>query len=1135
MNYSHGGDELDIAQLPDFVQSALRSATRSASVGSETKLASDVLESQGAPVWPFLLKAACVPVFLPSEILPHQSAVNEYRLLQRELLRFADTQHTAVGTRWAIQSRPRAAILDAGIASGEVHTVMEPPSYEGGMFSSVRNAMQACILETHIIPPTDLASLECMRAAVNMLCGVKALAKKLPPLAALDREIELRRLLSQFERMTGLEKASTTNARRDRFFGRDDEVERLRAFVAVVGVGVGGRLRNVAMHIKRTIRDVRPLNVFGVGGVGKTTLMSKFMLEHARAASASFPFAYLDFDRAGISARNPGALLIEMALQVGAQFEALAPAMLQIRQDVRQLALTKAYESESSPTHLLPCIERFRREIDAFLSKDESRTEFARPFLLVFDTFELVQYTPSDVKHLEYFVGSFTGIQDESTWSRLRLVIAGRNNVPSFLGPVDKLEIGPLTKKGTTEMLRALAMDEKKDISQADADKLVEAIMRALQADPKNGLHPLRVRLLATQFKRSTKPGTTIIADLLTELSSPDALRGATGMLLIDGFLIRRILDAVGDFRVCALADPGLVVRRITPDVIRLVMARGTTKPLGPLERNSSARALDDAVDYEPWEMSADESEAVFRVFSREESLVDNEGQWLRHRQDVRREMLPLIQGRRPNRFIRLHELAYDYFSSLLGSDSSSELARSEAVYHALWLDRSPAELDALWGSDATFDPRIDPSELSPGSRAAVYLRARSDDRLSVSELRLLPPDIAYRWFQRRQDKLLEDPEVTDVVDCARAVAGEDFHVLDANPSAAATLARVLYRSGDWEASFGLINRHQGERLRSFQTKGSDGDSSIARGADNESMLRTLVTLFAKSGGDPSDLRPLLHATQGIENEVARLEVTSYLTIAQRVAPPRDQVARTERVRPPRELQSKLRILRLVILAEPRDASSLLSVYVQSLDRLPRDPELAPTLIALFSSIYGSRSVFGGDMRPEITQKPAEYARLVESAEAAFLSEKSLFIERSTENRLLQRVIELVRYDHGDWMNPLSHGITLAGRGERAKELRQALSRALPKPWSLDAVAHDGTLDGRIVMQYARDRVGLLRVARELDKAGRSFNDMSERTRSSARPSISTGGFPRNVFELASAFLRWNDLLGRGATPSHPR
>ena len=75
--------------------------------------------------------------------------------------------------------------------------------------------------------------------------------------------------------------------------------------------------------------------VYGRGGLGKSTLLAKFVLDHALDQLRPFPFAYLDFDRAGIDASQPLQLLIEVARQVGAQFPSAHAELSVLAQDIR--------------------------------------------------------------------------------------------------------------------------------------------------------------------------------------------------------------------------------------------------------------------------------------------------------------------------------------------------------------------------------------------------------------------------------------------------------------------------------------------------------------------------------------------------------------------------------------------------------------------------------------------------------------------------------------------------------------------------------------------------------------------------------------------------------------------------------
>ena len=72
----------------------------------------------------------------------------------------------------------------------------------------------------------------------------------------------------------------------------------------------------------------------------------------------------------------------------------------------------------------------FRELIDAHIPP-------ARPFLLVLDSFEIVQYGPAQVVGLEELIGAIAGGKT-ADWQRLRLILSGRRRVPQFLGDVEE-------------------------------------------------------------------------------------------------------------------------------------------------------------------------------------------------------------------------------------------------------------------------------------------------------------------------------------------------------------------------------------------------------------------------------------------------------------------------------------------------------------------------------------------------------------------------------------------------------------------------------------------------------------------------------------------------------------------------
>ena len=100
------------------------------------------------------------------------------------------------------------------------------------------------------------------------------------------------------------------------FVGREVELQMLRDFVGVVSPSVWARVRNFLAR-----RAKAPLFVWGLGGVGKTALLGRFLLEHVGQAPAAgwFAFAYLPFDSDTLDVREPFTILVTAASQLSAQ------------------------------------------------------------------------------------------------------------------------------------------------------------------------------------------------------------------------------------------------------------------------------------------------------------------------------------------------------------------------------------------------------------------------------------------------------------------------------------------------------------------------------------------------------------------------------------------------------------------------------------------------------------------------------------------------------------------------------------------------------------------------------------------------------------------------------------------------
>lgn len=459
----------------------------------------------------------------------------------------------------------------------------------------------------HDAPPLQSQSLEELDATRQVAVWLGGAVDGVPTEEEVDARAAYLRLLKPFEAIAG----------DDVFRGRVQELAALRDFV---DAGPGAAL-----------------SVSGPGGVGKSALVARFMLEHTRLPEGGrIPFGYLDFDRPGLDIGECLALCLELLRQLDIQF----PGDDRFA-DIRARAVTRWGDGTA-----VPAPERLgvARDLLGEVLARMAQVLGPRPYVIVLDTFEVVQYR-GEARAFPFW-DMLAALRVRAPL--LRLVVAGRAPVETVAvagGPVRHIVLGDLDDESAFGFLRAQGIESR---------ELCERLVRTF------GRTPLTLKLVGSLAART--PGG---AGALLDPAGTSGLLVAASDELIQGQLYERILDHITDPQVRRLAHPGLVLRRINPAVILEVLNEPCGLGLTTLEQAKS----------------------LFEELQRETSLVsvDATDGDLVHRADLRRVMLKMLAMSAPAQVRQIRRLAVAYYRRQPGRRS-----RAEEWYHRLHLGDRP-------------------------------------------------------------------------------------------------------------------------------------------------------------------------------------------------------------------------------------------------------------------------------------------------------------------------------------------------------------------------------------------------------------------------------------------------------------
>ena len=530
--------------------------------------------------------------------------------------------------------------------------------------SPLQTVLDAAIADT--VPPVDLLGEDELIAALHVgrwftQAAARAGRSGLIP-QRLDRDpIEAR--LSLLETIRPIRELTA-----DGCIGRDNERAALRAFVEHTA-------------IDRSLVDLPALQVYGIGGVGKSTLLAQFVLDLAESSSSQgYAWAYLDLDRPTLSSYQSETVLADVIRQVGAQFPHGRRYLEGTTRDLSFATKGQGVESRHS--------EAWRRSLPELA---RAVTDLASGRLVVIlDTFEELQREGEDTQYLLFDM--FRSLSEQL--DQFRLIISGRAPVTTFLDAGASPQLLPIRELEGEEADALLShlygLEVKRRSAEAGTPRTYQPLDRGLSTSVIEtvGGSPLTLKLAAQVLATEGPRG---ITDAANRLRALDLVRAG----FIEGFLYHRILDHLGGrdreqtSPLPAIARACLALRVITPHVLTSVVFAVIGRP---------------DLNAQEW----------YRRLSSETGLAYAGEDSIRVRDELRGPALLALSYEDRDLVRRMHEAAVAYYEQRGGlPDAERELA-----YHLLALGRPPEDLpthgveltettlESSWAADLPADAR---------------------------------------------------------------------------------------------------------------------------------------------------------------------------------------------------------------------------------------------------------------------------------------------------------------------------------------------------------------------------------------------------------------------------------------------
>ena len=439
------------------------------------------------------------------------------------------------------------------------------------------------------------------------------------------QEAEVLSIIKQDEVLQPLRKLTAS------FRGRQKDLEMLSDYVD--WLPKSGFLQKTRGIFRQIINwhEKPPLLITGIGGIGKSTLMAQFILQQVEHSERGrLPFINLDFDRPGISVLDPITLIYEGLRQLIQQFPDLA-YLKYIRKNIKEQYFDEYRESSSRSSDRQYLYEQYLRseQVQQFLNN------LGIPILLVFDSFEEVQTRFSQTE-LDNFFNFLKEITEQIP--RLRTVFISRSDYITKAIDFTMYPLGDFDQDAAVGFLETFGLHDTQ---------------LAIQLFKQFGGNPLTLQLAGDLIRNEQLNNKGQIENINTS-----NLFSKIQENRIQEQLVRRNLDHIHNDQVKKIAFPGMVVRTISPEVIREVLA----VPCGL------------------GQISIEDAQAIFEDLKRESFLLIELSDGVAFRQELRVALSDLILQEMPEKVRAIHDHAVEFYMSLPESDS----IQAEFLYHAL-------------------------------------------------------------------------------------------------------------------------------------------------------------------------------------------------------------------------------------------------------------------------------------------------------------------------------------------------------------------------------------------------------------------------------------------------------------------